>query len=143
MKKTPTNLRYPEKSVFTKEVNTQSFWKLELGTQEGNNVLVWIYVVFKQSDGQHDQNLNNDAFYGKPVTSAQCITGTGKYLDSAILLNYNDDYCSQVYGQIIEVFKVLTKDNILQPFKSEDDLDHLMMVILLVITFTLSISEKF
>ena len=61
-KKTPTNLHYPEKSVFMEEVNTQSFWTFELGVQEGINVPIWIYVVFQQSNRQHDQNLNNDAF---------------------------------------------------------------------------------
>ena len=40
--KTPTNLHYPEKSVFMKEVNTQNFWTFELGTQEGVNVPIWI-----------------------------------------------------------------------------------------------------
>ena len=52
-KKTPTELDYPEKSVFMKEV----FWTFELGTQEGINVPIWIYVVLQHSDGQHDQNL--------------------------------------------------------------------------------------
>ena len=37
-KKTPTNLHYPERSVFMKEVNTQNSWTFELGTQEGINV---------------------------------------------------------------------------------------------------------
>ena len=36
--KTPTNLHYPERSVFMKEVNSQNFWTFELGTQEGINV---------------------------------------------------------------------------------------------------------
>ena len=32
--KTPTNLQYPERSVFMKEVNTQNFWTSELGVQK-------------------------------------------------------------------------------------------------------------
>ena len=56
-----------------------------------------------------------------PVTSAQCVIGTEKYPDSAILLNYDDDDYSQGYGQIKEAFKALTKDIILQPYISEDD----------------------
>ena len=56
-----------------------------------------------------------------PVTSAQCIIGTEKYPDSAILLNYDDVDYSLGYGQIKEAFKALTKDNILQPYISEDD----------------------
>ena len=119
--KTPTNLHYPERSVFMKEVNTQNFWTFELGTQEGVNVPIWIYVAFQQHDRQDDQNLNNDTFYRMPVTSVQCNIGTEKYPDSAILLNYDDDDYSQGYGQTKDAFKALTKDNILQPYISEDD----------------------
>ena len=120
--KTPTNLHYPERSVFMKELNTQNFWTFERGTQEADKVPIWIYVAFQQHDRQHDQNLNNHTFYRMPVTSAQCINGTEKYPDSAILLNFDDDDYSQGYGQIKEAFKALTKDNILQPYISEEHL---------------------
>ena len=56
-----------------------------------------------------------------PVTSAQCIIGTKKYPDSAVLLKYNDDDYSKGYGQIKEVFEALTRDNIFQPYISADD----------------------
>ena len=119
--KTPTNLHYPEKSVFMKEVNTQNFWIFELGTQEGVNVPIWVFVAFQQLDRQNDQTLNNNTFYRMPVSSSQCIIGTEKNPDSAILLNYDDDNYSQGYGMIKEAFKAPTKDNILQPYISEDD----------------------
>ena len=128
--KTPTNLHYPERSVFMKEVNTQNFWTFELGVQEDINVPIWIFVVFQQSDRQHDQNLNNDTFVRLPVISAHVVTGTERYPDSGILLNYNDDDYSQGYGQIKEAFKAFTKDDILQPYISEDNLDRLTMVII-------------
>ena len=64
--------------------------------------------------------MNNDSFYRPPVTSAQCIIGTEKYPDSAILLNYDDDDCNQGYGQIKEAFKAPTKDDILQPYTSDN-----------------------
>ena len=86
-KNTPTLLHYPERSIFMKEVNTQNLWTFGLGTQEGINVPVWIFVAFQQNDRQNDQNLNNDRFYRPLVTSAQCIIGTEKYPDSSILLN--------------------------------------------------------
>ena len=104
-----------------KKVNTQNFWTFELGTQEGINVPIWIYVVFQQSDRQHDQNLNNDTFVRLPVLSAQVVMGTERYPDTGILLNYNDDDYSQGYGQIKEAFKSLIKDDILQPYISGDD----------------------
>ena len=121
MKKTPTNLHYPERSVFMKEVNTQNLWTFELGTQESVDVRIWIYVGFQQNDRQHDQKINNDTFVGLPIISAQVIIGTEKYPDSNILLNYNDDNHSQGYGQIKEAFKAFRKDNIFQPDISEND----------------------
>ena len=48
--KNSTELRYLERSVFMKEVYTQNLWTFELGTQESNNVLVWILIGFQQSD---------------------------------------------------------------------------------------------
>ena len=120
-KNTPTLLHYVERSVFMKEVNTQNLWTFELGTQEGINVPIWIFVAFQQNDGQNNQNLDDDTFYRPPTTSAQCIIGTDKYPDNSILLNYNDDDYSQGYGQIKEAFKALTKDNLLQPYISDHD----------------------
>ena len=111
--KTPTNIQYPERSVFMKEVNAQNFWTFELGAQENVNVPIWIFIAFQQMERQNDQNLNNDTFYRMPVTSAQCIIGTEKYPDNSILLNYDDDDYSQGYGQIKEAFIALTKDNTL------------------------------
>ena len=119
--KTPTQIHYVERSVFMKEINTQNFWTFELGTQEGINLPTWIFVAFQQNDRQHDQNLNNDTFVRLPVISAQVVIGTERYPDSAILLNYVDDDYIQGYGQIKEAFKALTKDDILQPYISEDD----------------------
>ena len=87
-----------------KEIITQNFWSLDLGTQEGINVPIWINLVFQQSDRQHDQSLNNDILYTRPVISAQCIIGTEKNPDSATLFNYNDDDYSQGYGQIKRSF---------------------------------------
>ena len=91
IKKMATELQYPKRAVFLKEVFTQNFWTFELGTQESINIPVWIFVVFRQNDRENDQNLNNDTFCRGPVTSAPCIIGTERYPDSAILLNYDDD----------------------------------------------------
>ena len=119
--KIPTVLRYVERSVFMKEISTQNLWSFELGTQEGISVPIWNIVGFQQSDRQNDQNLINDTFCRPPVTSAQCIIGTEKYPDPAILLNYNDDDFSQGYGLIKQAFKAITKDDILEPYVSDND----------------------
>ena len=121
LNKTPTEIKYPERSVFMKQVNTQNFWTFELGTQEDINIPTWIFVVFQPNDRQHDQNLNNDTFVRLPVISAQVVIGTERYLDSGVLINYDDDDSSQGYGLIKKAFKALSKDDILQPYLSDDD----------------------
>ena len=120
LKKTLTELHYPERSVFMTENNTQNYGTFESGAQK-NNFPVWIYVVFQQSEKQHDQNLNNDSFFRMPVPSAQCIIGTEKYPDSAILLSYDDNDSFQGYGQRKEAFRTLREDDLLQPYITEDD----------------------
>ena len=103
------------------KVNAQFLWSFELGTQEDVNVPIWNIVGFRQRDRLNPQNSNNETFYRPPVTSAQCMIGTEKYPDSAILLNYNDADYSQGYGQSKEAFKALTRDDIFQPYLSDYD----------------------
>ena len=55
------------------------------------------------------------------MISAQNVIGTERYPDSAILINHDDDDFAQGYGQTKEAFRALTKDDILQPYISEDD----------------------
>ena len=141
---TPTELHYVERSVLMKEVITQNLWSFEIGTHEGVTFPICINVGFQQRERQESQNRNNDTFYRPPVTSAQCIIGTEKYPDSAILLNYEDDDYIQRYGQIKVVFKALTKNDELQPCIHVYlimFLDHLIKTLILVIVHTFSIKE--
>ena len=121
LNKTPRELRYVDRSVFIKEVNSQKLWNFELGSQENMIIPIWINIGFQQEDEQDSQNLNNDTFCRLPVVSAQCVVGKDRYLDAVILINYDDDDYSQGYRQIKEAFKALTKDDILQPYTSEED----------------------
>ena len=104
--KTPTNLHYPERSVFMKAINTQNFWTYKLGIQEGINVPIGVFVVFQQVDRKNDRNLNNDTFVRLPVMSAQVVIGTERYPDTGILLNYNDNDYSQGCGQKKKLLKL-------------------------------------
>ena len=44
LSKTPTELRYIERSVFLKELNNQNLWNFEPGSQESMNVPIWIVI---------------------------------------------------------------------------------------------------
>ena len=104
-----------------KEVKTQNIWNFELGTEEGINIPIWVVIAFQQRERQDSQNLNVDTFYRPPVTSAQCFIGNEKYTDSGILFYYDKEGYFQGYGKIREAFKALTKDNIVQPYISDND----------------------
>ena len=105
-----------------KEVNKRILWNFELGSQESVNVFIWIIIGFQQRDRQVSQKWNHDTLCRLPVTGAQAIIGTQKYPDSSILLDYDeDDNYSQGYAQIKEAFRALTKDDILQPYISDDN----------------------
>ena len=122
VRKNSTELQYPERSVFMKEVKTQKWWTFNTGNQEVINVPIWIFVFFQRNDRQHDESLINDTFCRMPITSAQFFIGNENYPDIGHLLNYddNDDY-AQGYDQVKEAFRALTKDDILQPYTSEDE----------------------
>ena len=91
LSKVPTEFQNVERIFFTKEVDTQNLRTSELGTQQGINVPIQIFVGFQQRDRQDPQISNNDTFYRPPVTSAQCIIGTEKYPDAGIVLRNDDD----------------------------------------------------
>ena len=116
----PRRLQYVERPVFMKEVNTQKFWTSELRSQECVNVRIWSFVGFQQRDGQDSQTLNNDTFCRPPVTIAQYLISTEKNPDAGMLLNYDDNDYTQGYGQFKEASRAFTKDDILQPYISDN-----------------------
>ena len=83
-------------------------------------VPIWIIIGFQQRDRQDSQNLNNDTFSRLPVVCAQCVIGAENYPDNDLLLNYDIDDYSKGYGQIKEAFGALEKDDILQPYISDE-----------------------
>ena len=67
--------------------------------------------------------------------------GTERYLDSPILLNYDDDNFSQGYGQIRKNLELQTKMISLNQLYLIMILDHLILVITLDINYTFLIYD--
>ena len=84
-------------------------------------IAVWNIRRFQQRYRQNSQSKNLDAFCRLPVTSARSNFGTEKNSVAATILNHNDDDYTQVYSQIKEAFRALPKNDIPQPFISDDD----------------------
>ena len=81
------------------------------------------FFGLQQLDRQDSQTLNIDNFCRLPVVSTQAVIRTEKYPDAGILLSYDDDddEYSEGYHQPKEAFKALTKEDLHQPYKSDDD----------------------
>ena len=101
LSKTPTELRYVERSVFMKEVNNQNMWNFIMGPKELLNVPIRTNIGFQQRDREDSQSLN-DTFCRLPVHNAQCIIGLEKYPDAGIFLTFDHDDCTHGYNQIKE-----------------------------------------
>ena len=52
LSKAPTELRYIERSGFTKEVKNKNLWKLKLGSQKNMNDPIWICIGFQKKIGK-------------------------------------------------------------------------------------------
>ena len=93
--KTPTELRYIERSLIMKDITNQYLWTFELGSPQEMSVPKWIFVGFQRKYRQDSLNLNNDTFGRLRGVSAQCIIGIEKCPGARILLNCDDDKYSQ------------------------------------------------
>ena len=118
--KTPTELRYTERSDFMKELINQNLWNFELVCEESMNDSIRVVIGFHQRQRQDSQHLNIDSFCRLPVTSAQYVIGMENYPDAGILLNDDDDDYSQGSAQIKGTFRASSIDDILQPFITDD-----------------------
>ena len=84
-------------------------------------VPIWNIIGFQERDRQDSPNLNNDTFVDYLLLVLNIILELKKNPNSGILINYDDDDYTQGYSQIKEVFRALTKDDIFQPYISDDN----------------------
>ena len=108
-----------QRSVFMNEVKTQKFWIFQLGTQQGINIPIWIFIGFQQKDWHNSQKLHDDTFHRPPVRSVRNIIRTEKSPDSVVLKNFDDNSYSQGCGQIEAAFRALTRDDLPKPYMSD------------------------
>ena len=114
LSKTPTELRYIERSLFMKGIKNQYSWKFELESQEGKTVPIWITVGLQHGYGHNSHNLNKNSFCRLPVTRAHSVIETEKHRDESISIKCYDDFYSWRYGQkkkLLDFYQKLTSFN--------------------------------
>ena len=119
--KAATELSYIKRSSYMKGVTTEINWNFELGVGDGIYILIYVIVGVMQRDQLNQQHQNKDTFYRPSVVNAQCVSGNEKIPDAGINCNYAVDKYSQAYGENVSCFRHLVKNNILQPYITQND----------------------
>ena len=104
-----------------KDVTTENNWVFELGVGDDIDIPVYVIVGFIQRDQFNQEHRNNDTFCRPSVVNAQFFIGSENIPDAGIIFNYAIDKYSQAYGEIVSWFRLLAKDNILQPLIKQKD----------------------
>ena len=108
LNKEPTELKFLERTVFRKNVDTNNNWIFELGQSENLNP-VYIIVGFMRQNKFNSQTQNNSVFDTLPIIQAQTKIGSENFPENAILCNYNRyNYC-EAYYEIENFFKMYTQ----------------------------------
>ena len=71
----------------------------------------------------HQQTHDKSTFYDQTVTNSQCIIGRENYPNVAKDCDYEHDKNSEAYVEILSCFRHLSRDNTLQPYFTQNDLN--------------------
>ena len=98
LNKDTTELYFTERTVFRKDVNTNSNWTFELGNAGGNagtSTPTFVIVGFQARNKIDSQVHDNAVFDRLPISNAVCKIGSEKYPDDGIECDYNRDKYDQ------------------------------------------------
>ena len=119
--KDPTELRYTERTVFRKDVNTNNNWTFELGTSGMSTPTLldccdFVVVVGIQARNKIDSQTHDNATFDRlSVSKAVCNIGSEKNPDDGIECGYDRDKYDQAYSKT-ENFHILHSEcNLLNP----------------------------
>ena len=120
LNKDPTELFYTERTVFRKDVNTNSNWTFELGNAGGNSnndsCPIFVIVGFQARNKIDSQTHDNAVFDRLSISNAVCKIGSEKYPDDGIECDYDRDKYDQAYSEIENFFQLKGETNLLNPF---------------------------
>ena len=118
--KSTSELSYFERYVSSEDVKQQIEWKFNLVVREGLDLTTDVIVGFRQRDRLKYQLLSFDSFYTPPLKLAQSIIRTEKYRGAGIFIGHAEADYSRGYSQFVSFVEDLTKDDIIQPFISQN-----------------------
>ena len=125
LNKDPTELYFTERTVFRKDVNTNSNWTFELGNAGGisNNggsyresCPIFVIVGFQARNKIDSQVHDNAVFDRLPISNPVCKIGSEKYPDDGIECDYDREKYDQAYSEIQNFYHSNSETNLLNPF---------------------------
>ena len=120
LNKDPTELFYTERTVFRKDVNTNSNWTFELGNAGGksNNESCPIFVIVGfQARNKIDSQTDDKAVFDRlPIINAVCKIGSEKYPDDGIECDFDRDKDDRAYSEIENFYHLKSETNLINPF---------------------------
>ena len=118
LNKDPTELYFTERTVFRKDVNTNSNWTFELGNAVGNSnnesCPTFVIVGFQARNKIDSQTHDKAVFDRLPISNVVCKIGSEKYPDDGIECDYDRDKCDQAYSE--NFYQLKSETNLLNPF---------------------------
>ena len=116
LNKDPTELFYTERTVYRKDVNTNSNWTFELGNSNNESCPIFVIAGFQARNKIDSQTHDNAVFDTLPISNAVCKIGSEKYPDDGIECDYDRDKYDQAYSEIENFYQVKCENNLLNPF---------------------------
>ena len=120
LNKDPTELYFTERTVFRKDVNTNSNWTFELGNAGGNSnnggsyresCPTFVIVGFQARNKTDSQVHDNAVFDRLPISNAVCKIGSEKCPDDGIECDYDRDKYDQAYSEIENFYHLKSETN--------------------------------
>ena len=106
LQKKNTEYSYVSRMVSFKPVNSNNNWTMEIGTESGTDVLIYVITGFQTAArAGPDQTQNNAIFDRLDVIEASCNVGTVRYPDHEYQIDFNRNKYNEVYNEVRRFYK--------------------------------------
>ena len=104
--KKTTDYSYVSRMVSTKPVNSNNRWTMEIGTESGTDVPIYLIVGFQSTNKFNaDQAHSNGIFDRLDVTEASCHIGTTRYPDTEYSIDFDRNKYNDAYNEVRRFYK--------------------------------------
>ena len=101
-----TDYSYVSRMISSKPVNSNNNWRMEIGTESGTDVPIYVIVGFQSAArAGPNQEQNNAIFDRLDVIEASCNVGTVRYPDHEYQVDFDRNKYNEPYNEIRRFYK--------------------------------------